>query len=107
MVAADRPTVEPVNARPLTVEVSWVELIYPAVPRPMMLDWMGAPKVCPFIVEIIKFGVDTVCAFTKKVLTVETTSVLVICAFPIRVVVFVGLTEKLELESILSVAPIV
>jgi hypothetical protein len=58
-------------------------------------------------VEIIKFGVDTVCAFTKKVLTVETTSVLVICAFPIKLVVFVGLTEKLELESILSVAPMV
>ena len=58
-MAADRPTVEPVNARPLTVEVSWVELIKPAVPRPMMLDWMGAPKVCPFIVETVRAWVDS------------------------------------------------
>ena len=49
---------------PLTVELSWVDEIYPAVPRPTMLDWMGAPKVCPLIVLTFRACVDTVWAWT-------------------------------------------
>ncbi len=76
------------------------------MPRPVTVDWIGAPTNCVivelFIEEMMSCGVDMVCAFTKNVLTVDTVSVLATWTFPRRLmlVCVVALIVRFEPVSV-------
>ena len=46
--------------RAVTVEKSWEEEIYPRVPRPIAVDWIGPPNVCPLMEDTLRLSVERV-----------------------------------------------